>query len=74
MFVIPANSIAAKCSRVWGWGHFSFAAIINNAPSITVAPDNIVAINASCPGESTKLTALINSHLVSQFGHFILEV
>ena len=31
------------------------------APSMTVAPESIVAMRASCPGESTKLTALTNS-------------
>jgi len=40
------------------------------APSITAAPESIVAMSASCPGASTKLTARRNSHSVPHFGHF----
>ena len=69
MFFNPANSIAARCSRVWGCGQGSLAAIMSSAPSMTVAPESIVAMRASCPGESTKLTALTNLHSEPQLGH-----
>mmetsp|Transcript_6702 Transcript_6702/g.20871 ORF Transcript_6702/g.20871 Transcript_6702/m.20871 type:complete len:204 (-) Transcript_6702:383-994(-) len=53
-------STAAKCSLVCGCGHVSFPATKSNAPSITAAPFNIVAIRISCPGQSTKETCLIS--------------
>ena len=37
-------------------------------PSINAAPDNILAIKLSCPGESTKLTTLISSLGPPQLG------
>jgi hypothetical protein len=38
------------------------------APSIIAAPESIVAIKASCPGASTKLTALEKTALELQTG------
>lgn len=66
---MPMTSAAARCSRVCGWGHGSSAAITRIAPSIIAAPESIVAISASCPGASTKLTARMNSASDLQFGH-----
>src|SRR5512139_3990460 len=40
----------------------------STAPSMIAAPESIVAINASCPGASTKLIALVNTVSEAQFG------
>ena len=55
-FRSPTVSMAARCSRVWGWGHFSSAAMTSMAPSMTAAPLSMVAMRISWPGASTKLT------------------
>ena len=47
MFSIPAISSAARCSRVWGCGHFSVAATSSRAPSIIDAPEIITAMSVS---------------------------
>ena len=47
MFSIPMIESAIRCSLVWGWGHFSFAATRRRAPSMSAAPDSIVAIRVS---------------------------
>ncbi len=65
---MPMTSAAARCSRVCGCGHGSSAAITRIAPSIMAAPESIVAISASCPGASTKLTARTRSAFEAQFG------
>ncbi len=61
ILLIPAISRAIKCSLVCGWGQVSFAATINKAPSIILAPPIIIAIKVSCPGASTNETTLSNS-------------
>ena len=53
---MPIIFSAIKCSLVCGWGHDSLAAITSTAPSIIAAPESIVAMRVSCPGESTKET------------------
>gem|GEM_PF-7119714 len=58
---IPVMSRAMRCSFVWGWGQGSLAAMIRTAPSMMAAPESIVAIRVSWPGESTKDTVLRTS-------------
>ena len=67
---IPKECSAKRCSFVWGFGTFSFAATTKSAPSIRAEPDNMLAIKLSWPGLSTKLTTLVSSLSLPQFGHF----
>ena len=69
---MPMMDRAIRCSLVWGWGHFSLAATRRRAPSISAAPESIVAMRVSCPGASTKETALRNSVSAPQFLHFLV--
>ena len=48
------------------------AATSSRAPSMRAAPDSMVAMSVSCPGASTKDTALRNSVSAPQFAHFLL--
>jgi hypothetical protein len=76
IYFIFMISIAERCSHVWGCGHYSLAATSNKHASMIAAPFNIVAINMSCPGQSTNeicLFSTINdphsSHIASE--HFL---
>jgi len=73
-FFIPMISKAIRCSLVCGCGHCSFAATSSSAPSIIVAPLNIVAISDSWPGASTNDIFLRIFVWPPHFGHLSLTV
>ncbi len=54
MFFMPMMVSAWMCSRVCGWGQSSFAEMRRSAPSMMFAPQSMVAMRLSCPGESTS--------------------
>jgi hypothetical protein len=61
MFSRPMMSSAIRCSWVCAWGTGSVAPITSTAPSISDAPESIVAISVSCPGASTNETVRTES-------------